>query len=197
MTQCVTLPQGACAQRTGDARGYPLLFPASISDAGHALLRHEDSGRLSAAHHRPCTPAELSDSRHSPAPCLSALGTVLSGHHVHIQLGDNVDNIIVLRHGRIAEQGTHASLIAACGYYATLVKRTGIERSPDAIKVSGLMFCCQGNYLPSFMRRFLSISWVMASRSYSGFQSHSARAQESSRLLGQESAMAWRSGSCS
>lgn len=34
----------------------------------------------------------------------------------------NADNIIVLRHGRMAEQGTHASLIAARGYYATLVK---------------------------------------------------------------------------
>ena len=34
----------------------------------------------------------------------------------------NADNIIVLRHGHIAEQGTHASLIAARGYYATLVK---------------------------------------------------------------------------
>ena len=40
-----------------------------------------------------------------------------------------------------------------------------------------------------------SMSRVMPSRSYSGFQSHSSRAQVSSSELGHDSAMLWRSGS--
>lgn len=34
----------------------------------------------------------------------------------------NADNIIVLRHGRVAEQGTHEELVALGGYYFTLIK---------------------------------------------------------------------------
>lgn len=34
----------------------------------------------------------------------------------------NADNIVVLRHGRVVEQGSHADLVARRGYYATLVR---------------------------------------------------------------------------
>ncbi len=34
----------------------------------------------------------------------------------------NADNILVLDHGRIVEQGTHAELTARRGYYYELVK---------------------------------------------------------------------------
>ena len=51
-------------------------------------------------------------------------------------------------------------------------------------------------YLPcNLILRFFIISSVMRSRSYSGFQPHSSRAQESSILLGQLSAMACLMGS--
>ena len=34
----------------------------------------------------------------------------------------DADNIIVLRHGKVVEQGTHAELVAKGGYYLTLVR---------------------------------------------------------------------------
>ena len=49
----------------------------------------------------------------------------------------------------------------------------------------------------SLERRLASMSSTMVGRSYSGFQSHSLRAGESSMESGHESAMAWRKGSIS
>lgn len=45
------------------------------------------------------------------------------------------------------------------------------------------------DYLPKRALSFSSMSRVIVSRSYSGFQPHSRRAQESSREFGHESAI--------
>ncbi len=45
----------------------------------------------------------------------------------------SADRIIVLDRGRIVEQGTHAELIAAGGYYADLYQKQLLEEELEAI----------------------------------------------------------------
>ena len=73
-----------------------------------------------------------------------------------------------------------------------LAARSGAEGKEQA---SGHKFLHCQPYLFSFARSFSSMSTVMDSKSYFGFQSHSSRAQVSSRQSGQLSAMACFSGS--
>lgn len=44
----------------------------------------------------------------------------------------HADNILVMRHGRLVEQGTHAELLEADGYYRTLVEFMRRSEAPDA-----------------------------------------------------------------
>jgi len=43
------------------------------------------------------------------------------------------DRIVVLEHGRIAEQGRHAELVLARGYYADLSQKQMLEEELEAI----------------------------------------------------------------
>jgi ATP-binding cassette subfamily B protein len=43
------------------------------------------------------------------------------------------DRIVVLEHGRIVEQGTHAELVSAGGYYADLSRKQMLEEELEAI----------------------------------------------------------------
>ena len=43
------------------------------------------------------------------------------------------DRIVALEKGRIGEQGTHAELIAAGGYYAELFRKQMLEEELEAI----------------------------------------------------------------
>ncbi len=43
------------------------------------------------------------------------------------------DRIVVLEHGCIVEQGTHADLVAAGGYYAELWQKQMLEEELEAI----------------------------------------------------------------
>ena len=43
------------------------------------------------------------------------------------------DRIVVLAHGRIVEEGTHAELVAAGGYYAELAQKQALEEELEAI----------------------------------------------------------------
>ena len=57
--------------------------------------------------------------------------TILISHRVSTVR--NADRIFVLEHGEIAEEGTHAELIAAGGYYADLYQKQLLEEELEAI----------------------------------------------------------------
>jgi len=56
---------------------------------------------------------------------------ILISHRV--STARQADRIVVLEKGRIAEQGTHASLVEAAGYYAALRQKQMLEEELEAI----------------------------------------------------------------
>ena len=57
--------------------------------------------------------------------------TILISHRVSTVR--NADRIFVIERGRIAEQGTHAELLALGGYYADLYQKQLLEEELEAI----------------------------------------------------------------
>jgi ATP-binding cassette subfamily B protein len=57
--------------------------------------------------------------------------TILISHRVSTVRG--ADRIIVIEHGKVAEQGTHNELIARRGYYADLYQKQLLEEELEAI----------------------------------------------------------------
>jgi ATP-binding cassette subfamily B protein/ATP-binding cassette subfamily C protein/ATP-binding cassette subfamily B multidrug efflux pump len=54
---------------------------------------------------------------------------VIAGHRLSSLM--DADHIVVLRHGRLTEQGTHAQLLAAGGWYATQWRVQQLQASLD------------------------------------------------------------------
>jgi len=65
------------------------------------------------------------------APVMRGRTTILISHRVSTVR--QADNIVVLDHGRIVEQGSHAELIANSGYYADLYQKQLLEEELEAI----------------------------------------------------------------
>jgi len=69
---------------------------------------------------------------------LEGLAGVMRGRTVilishRVSTVQQADSIVVLEHGRIVEQGTHAELVTAGGYYADLSRKQMLEEELEAI----------------------------------------------------------------